>query len=198
VVHDPNPKEDQMIRRTLVLAAWLLALVLPAPAATAGGGCHAAVTQGTGDTVEMVDACFTPTTLRVAAGEEVTFVNRDGFVHNVLANGWGSFDDLDRDDAFTATFADEGIYPYACSYHPGMTGAIVVGDGDGSGSGEAVTVSSFEEPPAPSPVVEIRTVTDGSSAGSTTTGWIAGGAAGLAAGLAIGLLARRRGRPASA
>lgn len=187
-----------MTRRTAVLAASLLAAIsLPALPAAAGGGCHGGVTQGTGDTVEMVDACFTPTTLRVEAGETVTFVNRDGFTHNVTANLWGHLEDMDQGDAFSATFADEGVFPYACTYHPGMSGAIVVGDGDGPGSGEAVTVSSFQEPPSPSPVVEIRTVTD-SSAGSPATGWIAGGAIGLAAGIAIGVLVRRRGRPASA
>ena len=46
-----------MIRRTAVLAACLLAVVLvPALPAAAGGGCHGGVTQGKGDTVEMIDA----------------------------------------------------------------------------------------------------------------------------------------------
>jgi len=128
-----------MTRRTAVLAAPLLALlVLPAVPAGAGGGCHGGVTQGTGDTVELIDACFTPTTLRIEPGDSVTFVNEDSFVHNVTANLWGHFDDLEQGDSFTATFGEDGVYPYACTYHPGMTGAVVVGDGDGPGSGAAV------------------------------------------------------------
>ena len=168
-------------------------LLVPAVPAAAGGGCHSGVTNGTGDTVEMVDACFTPTTLQVDPGVTVTFVNQDDFTHNVAANTWGHFEDMNRGDAFTATFVDEGVYAYACNYHPGMTGAIVVGDGEGPGNGEVVTVASFEEPPAPSPVVEVRTVNAGVGNGERSTlGWIAGGTIGLGIGLGIGALVGRR------
>ena len=187
-----------MARRTLfVLAATGFAsLAVPAIPASAGGGCRGPATTGSGATVELVGACFTPTTLRVAPGDEVTFVNVDPMTHNVLGGGWGSLGDLEPDDAFTATFADAGVYPYACSYHPGMTGAIVVGDGTGAGNGEQVAVAPFE-PPQPSPQVEIRTVPAASSdGGSTALGWVGGGAAGLAIGLGAGALLRRR--PATA
>lgn len=182
-----------MTSRTAVLTASLLALLLlPAVPAGAGGGCHEGVTQGTGDTVELIDACFTPTTLRIEPGDSVTFVNRDGFVHNVTAHLWGYFDDLKQGDAFTATFDEEGVYPYACTYHPGMTGAVVVGDGDGPGSGAAVTVSSFGAPPPPSPQIEVRTVTKTREAGaSSPLVWLAAGI-GLAAGLGLAALVRRR------
>ena len=33
------------------------------------------------------------------------------------------------------SFDEAGTYPFACSYHPGMTGAIVVGDGKGVAGG---------------------------------------------------------------
>lgn len=181
-----------MTRRTLVPAiSFLVMLLVPAAPALAGGGCHMGVTQGIGDTVEMVDACFTPTNLKVEPGDTVTFVNTDDFVHNVAANQWGHFEDLFQGDAFTATFAEEGVYPYACSYHPGMSGSIVVGDGDGAGSGEAVAVSPFE-PPAPSPEVEVRTVTvtEDAGAGSPLV-WLAA-TFGLAVGLGLGLLTSRR------
>jgi plastocyanin len=175
-----------------VLIVTAGALAVPAVPATAGGGCHSGVTTGTGDTVEMLDACFTPTTLRIEPGDEVTFVNLDPVTHNVGGNLWGHLDDMAEGDAFTATFSDAGIYPYACSYHPGMTGAVVVGDGSGPGNGEQVTVAAFE-PPAASPEVEIRTVEAGSSGeGPSSAGWIAAGAVGLAVGLGTGLLLRRR------
>lgn len=180
-----------MARRTAtVLAVMAVAAVaLPALPAAAGGGCHSGVTQGVGDTVEMRDACFTPTTLfRVDPGDSVTFVNQDPIVHNVGGNLWGHLDDLDAGQAFTATFKDAGIYPYACSYHPGMTGAIVVGEGTGVGNGETVAVTSFAEP---SPVVQVRTVEQGSGS-APIVGWVAGGVIGLAAGLGIGVLVRRR------
>jgi len=31
-------------------------------------------------------------------------------------------------------FVRSGVYPYVCTYHPGMVGAVVVGDGTGLGA----------------------------------------------------------------
>ena len=130
-------------------------------------------------TVAMVDACFTPTVLRVAPGDSVTFVNRDPVVHNVTANDWGHWDDMYEGDRYTVSFDDEGIFPFACTYHPGMTGAVVVGDG---GTGDTA------------PVAAAAAALDPPSGGA---GWLAAGIAGVAIGLACGYaLARRRRRDA--
>ena len=182
-------------RSTIVIAAtFLFVLVAPAIPAAAGGGCHRGVTQGEGDTVELVEACFSPTTLRIQPGDAVTFVNRDAMIHNVGGNLWGHFDDLNPGDRFTATFDEAGIYPFACSYHPGMTGAVVVGEGLGVGNGETVAVASSSGP-EPSPVVRVRTVQ--ASSAPVATGWVAGSVIGLGLGLGIGLMIRRRTRPAA-
>jgi plastocyanin len=178
-----------------VLAATALAaLAVPAVPAFAGGGhgCSGGPTTGSqGDVVEMADGCFTPSTLRIAPGDTVTFVNEDPFQHNVSASGWGHSDPLNKGDAFEATFQEDGIYPFACQYHPAMVGAIVVGDGTGAGNGEVVTGSSLVPPGSAEQLQAVGT--DGST-GSSTTGWVAGGAIGLAAGLGIGLLARKNAR----
>lgn len=177
-----------MARRTLPFAAALAVLTLPAvPAMAGGGGCHAEATEGAGDTVEMLEACFTPTTLRIAPGDTVAFVNRDPITHNVVANGWGHPDDMGKGDAFTATFTEPGVYPYACGYHWGMTAAVVVGDG--VGNGQQVRVASFEPP---SPVVEVRTVRI--EAGSSPVAWLVAGSIGLALGAALGIAVTRRRR----
>ena len=182
-----------MTRRTAMLTVSLLAaLVLPAVPAAAGGGCHDGITQGTGSTVHLEEACPTPTILRVDPGSDVTFVNDDPYAHNIIGNLWGHYDDLVPGDAFTARFDQPGVYPYACWYHPGMTGAVVVGNGDGAGNGAAVAVLPFG-PPTPSPVVAIRTVTVTKDVPSTPTVWLAVGV-GLTAGLAIGWVVRRRRR----
>jgi hypothetical protein len=120
-------------------------------------------------------------------------VNTDPIVHNIGGNLWGHLEDLQPGDSYSATFNDAGIYPYACSYHPGMTGAIVVGDGDGAGNGEAVTVGS-PEPAVPSPEVQVRTVGAAPEDDGTWIGWAAGAAIGLAIGLGAGLALRRRAR----
>lgn len=184
--------------RFRILALFTVGMVLllmwgGAPAsAGGGGGCHQGITTGEGDadgaTVEMLDACFTPTTLQVDPGVKVTFVSRDvGLTHNVGGNQWGYFDDLHEGDAFSATFDEPGTYPYACSYHPGMTGAIIVGSGMGEGNGAVVSVQPFE---APEPLVVTRSV----AAERPVGGWIAVGAIGLLFGAAggIGLMKLRR------
>jgi plastocyanin len=177
------------IRAGVVAAAATAALTLPwAGPATAGGGCHAELTQGTGDTIEMRDACFTPSIIRADPGSEVTFVNRDPIGHNIWANGWGRFDDMLHGDRYTASFAEPGIYPFACAYHPGMIGAVVVGTGIGPGSGEHVSVASA----ADSPEVEARPAATTTDEGQSPFGWIGGGAIGLGLGAGLGMLLRRR------
>jgi plastocyanin len=127
----------QRIRRGLAMGAGLafatLALGPGVAGASGGGGCGGPVTDGAGTTVEIKDFCFGPTILRVATGETITFVNRDPFPHTVLgANGaWGSFDALKQGREATYGFSKAGVYPYVCTWHPGMVGVVVVGDGIG-------------------------------------------------------------------
>jgi plastocyanin len=190
-----------MIRRTLFALAATALVVLAAPAvpAVAGGGCHAGVTTGDGDTVEMSDFCFTPTSLHVDPGAAVTFVNRDATTHNVGGNLWGHLEDMNNGDAFTATFDEQGVFPYACSYHPGMTGVIVVGSAVGAGNGETVDVAPFvaaEPAPATSlaPATTLASASTPVEQAAPTLGWIAAGAAGVVLGLGVGLYVRRRPR----
>ncbi len=138
-------------------------------AVSAGGGCHTGITEGHGTSVEMIDACFTPTTLFAEAGETIRFVNLDGSPHNVTANDWGHFDDLRKGESYTTSFSTDGIYAYACTYHPGMSGAIVIG-GDAFGSDMA-----------PEPV------TSPTAPASTDSGRLAAGAFGLLVGAAAGV-----------
>src|SRR5918996_2931253 len=136
-------REGRAMRSVLVrgglAAAIVMASTMWAWPASAGGGCHQdRNTEGQGDTVTMSKACFEPGVLPVDPGTEVTFVNQDPITHNVSGTGWGYYEEMNRGDAFRATFDEPGVYPFACMYHPGMTGAIVVGDGIGPGSEVAV------------------------------------------------------------
>ncbi len=167
--------------RVAVLSATALAtLWLWSGQAQAGGGCHAGVTEGTGDTIGLVGACFTPTILRVDPGATVTFVNKDPFVHNVTANGWGHFDNLDPGDSFTASFDAPGTYPFACTIHPGMSGAIVVGDGIAAVANNGVTTGTMAD--------QARAqIAGGSTPTAGSDGRMVAGALGLAGGLALGV-----------
>lgn len=174
-----------MLRRTM-LATVLAAVPLLATAgpAIAGGGCHMGVTTGQGDTVAMAEACFTPTILHVEPGTTVTWINKDPMTHNVTANQWGHFDPMNQGDVARATFDDPGIYPYACTFHPGMSGAIVVGDGNGKGNGAAVTVESWQPPADPGasqgqPAAELASNSAGTSP-SPAFGWVGGAIVGFA------------------
>jgi plastocyanin len=175
------------IRAVLAVAVIALVVIPWASPSSAGGGCHSDITQGRGDTVAMAEACFTPSILRVGPGTQVTFVNKDSMVHNVSANDWGFFGDMSQGDVFRATFDGPGIYPYACSYHQGMTGAIVVGDGTGAGSGDLVTIDGEEPASAGGPVPV-------ASPQGSGLGWLAAGVAGVLLGAGMTMLARRRGR----
>jgi plastocyanin len=175
------------MRRRMVLVVAATALAVPAlpalPAFAGGGGCHGDATSGQGDVVEIAKGCFDPTTLQVEPGDTVTFVNLDPYPHNVSAVGWGHLDDLNEGDSFQATFDEAGVYPFACQYHPGMTGAIVVGDGSALAGGKPVVSDTN---------ADVAAAASTESTSSTTTGWIAGGAIGLAAGIGIGAVARGR------
>lgn len=128
------------MRRTLSIvgATAALALLAPPPAASAGGGCRReAQTQGRGALVELRDMCMSPSVLLTEPGTTVRFVNRDEMVHNVFGEGWGTNEVLPGATT-TQRFDAEGTYAFVCTLHPGMVGAITVGDGLGTGPVVAV------------------------------------------------------------
>jgi plastocyanin len=108
-----------------VLATITVAAVVTT--AHAGGGGHCEPSEGDAGVVDLAGACFLPSTLHADTGDTITFVNRDPFAHNVSGTGWGRYDDLHQGERFTTSFADPGIYPFACTLHPGMNGVILVG-----------------------------------------------------------------------
>jgi plastocyanin len=180
-----------MVRRAfLILVLGGSLLVLPAPASAGGGGCGE-VTEGTGTTVEMLYACLTPTLLRVPPGETVTFVNRDDFRHVISGSGyaWSSDGNMKPGEAFTATFRNDGVYPYQCFLHPGMAGAVIVGDAAGLGAAGrgGVFVAPFEgEEPLPEVVYVTRAPEPG--AASSSSGWPVALVGGILLGLAVGAI----------
>ncbi|MDQ3661780.1 MAG: hypothetical protein M3454_12115 [Actinomycetota bacterium] len=125
-----------MTRRAVMLSLsiacfWGLSSV-PAVAG-GGGGCHEAPRPFDDRTqlVAMEDSCFSPAVVRTEPKKSITWVNRDLDDHSVTGVGgtWGSYNGLGRDARVTASFAATGVYPYFCNIHPGMVGAVVVGDG---------------------------------------------------------------------
>jgi plastocyanin len=181
-----------MMRRLIavgMMTGGLIALLWIPTAALAGGGCHGDATQqdATGQdavTVVMQDTCFQASITTIDPGTDVAFVNEDqGISHNVGGVLWGNYEDMNFGDTYTATFDEAGVYPFACSYHPGMTGAIVVGDGKGAGNGLAVSSTPPELDPVPADAAQPR----------SDVRWVAAAAVGgLAVGAASAFAAARR------
>jgi plastocyanin len=113
------------------IAVAFVASVGDVALASGGGGCGKPVTDEVSSRIVIRNFCFGPTVARVRPGATVTFANRDGFSHTVLgANGsWGSFGQIRGGHRERYRFTRPGVYPYVCTYHPGMVGAVVVGHG---------------------------------------------------------------------
>ena len=119
------------------LAPLLLALsfvsILGAAPAQAGGFCQGPLTDRATNKVDMKDFCFFPNVVRIEKGETVTWKSFDIEAHTVTApGGWGGgHKEFFNGDKASFRFDDEGVFPYVCLLHPGMVGAVVVGDGEG-------------------------------------------------------------------
>jgi plastocyanin len=125
-----------MIKRVLAVGMLaVMALSLGASGAIAGGGCHSEqFVDAVGVRVDLRELCFTPTVIRIQPGISVTWTNRDPLDHTVTgaAYRWGSMNTLVPGRSISFRFQASGVYPYGCLLHPGMVGAVVVGDGTSS------------------------------------------------------------------
>jgi plastocyanin len=135
---------------------FLFALSLGVPAALAGGGCHdTEFKDSRGVSVDLVSACFSPTVIRIQPGQRVTWTNQDSMAHTVTGAGyrWGSTNELGLNQTVSFRFGSSGVYPYFCLFHPGMVGAVVVGDGASSAttSEDVVPVINTPAPIATAP-----------------------------------------------
>jgi plastocyanin len=139
-----------MLKRLLVVvAAAGAAIGFAGVPAAAGGGCTEVI-SGKSRAVDLKALCVIPTLIRVPAGTEVTFVNRDATDHVIVGSGmtWGSDGTMRQGDSFSATFERAGVYPFQCYLHPGMSGAVLVGDANGPGAASSFGVTV---PPPSSP-----------------------------------------------
>jgi plastocyanin len=170
---------------------------LPAQA----GGCHPESTEpssvkgGDGLTVPMKACEFGPTVVHVPEGATVTWVNQDPVPHTVTGAllAWGGMKEHQRGDEVRFRFDDSGTFPYYCILHPGMAGAVVVGDGTNDeilAAPVAVPPPSSGDGPSSTASTQQRDSGDGMSSGSM----VALAALALAAGAGAGIAFSARGR----
>ena len=156
------------MKRLLAVLA-IAAVVVPTagvPSASAGGGgCHRDLhrdLRGVRVTMVANDNCFDPTVVRIDPGQQVTWINASEQPHAVagVALKWGSYDEISAGKSTSHTFREAGTFPYYCYIHPGMVGAVVVGNGIPAGSSvqdaavtkdDALAPSVASQPPAAAP-----------------------------------------------
>jgi plastocyanin len=182
---------------TFVSALVLASLWLGAGSASAGGGCYHGIppSDGTGDRVQMTGNCFEATVLHIDPGTVVTWVNEDPYAHTVTGVGgtWGDFTELAQGDTASYRFGGNGVYVYSCLIHPGMVGAVVVGDGSGDAGLDPAAVVPL--PAADSPAGTAAAETSAVS-GNAPAAWAAAiaGVLGISLGLALARARSRTGR----
>jgi plastocyanin len=187
-----------MLRRTLlsilVPIGFLLAIVAAPVVVQAGGGCHGPATPPGDDeaSVVKIDGCmFYPTIARVPVGTTVRFVNSGQVPHNVtgVSGTWASAQ-LASGAEYRQTFSAEGIYPFACTLHPGMNGAIVVGEATAADGQAPAVVTTGTDAAADTQLT--AAVSDTTESGPVIVAGVAG--AGLGAFIALAAVALRRHR----
>lgn len=77
-------------------------------------------------TVTLNQMKFGPLPATIHVGDTIEWANNDIFHHSATAKD-KSFDvELKPKAHVRTTFRHAGTFPFACRYHPGMTGAVVV------------------------------------------------------------------------
>jgi plastocyanin len=111
----PGLSSPKPARRRLLVALGAAALIPLAAAAT----------RPKVITIEAMR--FSPAVLEVDAGDTVVWKNKDPFPHNVVADA-AAFrsGDIAAGGSWSFKPARAGVYPYACTLHPGMRATVVV------------------------------------------------------------------------
>ena len=112
-----------------------------------------------------------------------------------VGDSWGDPGiSLVQGDTVRYRFDQDGVYPYSCLIHPGMVGAIVVGDGVGTDLSGVVPGTAAAAGDSASTAVTTPVVKDG--AVNVFLVWVTGAAllvAGLCGAFAIVARNRRKG-----
>ena len=115
-----------------MLSATALGGFQAVPALAGGGGCRSAdFLDAATEQVDLKELCMYPGVVRIAAGRSIRWTNRDSVAHTVtgVSQSFGNYDSVAPGQAVTYRFDRDGVYPYFCLLHPGMSAVVVVGSG---------------------------------------------------------------------
>jgi plastocyanin len=81
--------------------------------------------------ISIEDFFFNPAVVHISIGQTIRWLNNGSMEHTSTSNSgvWDS-NALMPGQFFDFTFNTEGVYNYACSFHPSMTGTVIVGKPD--------------------------------------------------------------------
>lgn len=79
------------------------------------------------NTVAITNFTFSPSSVTIAKGTIITWVNNDGVAHTSTSdnNVWDT-GSIAPGASKTVTFGTSGTFAYHCTVHPMMTGTIIV------------------------------------------------------------------------
>jgi len=107
----------------MVMVAGCTSSSSPSPSPASSG----VTSTASQNSVAIQNYAFSPSTLTIPKGANVTWTNYDSVQHTVVADS-GAFSSppLSKGDTYTHQFNSTGSFPYICSIHPYMKGTIVV------------------------------------------------------------------------
>jgi hypothetical protein len=112
----------------IILSAFIILLFSCSKGSSGyGSGNNNPPPPPSGNSVDIYNMAFSPTSLTIKAGTTVTWTNSDSYAHTVTAND-NSFDsgNLGSGKTFSKTFSTAGTYPYHCNIHASMKATIIV------------------------------------------------------------------------
>jgi plastocyanin len=114
-----------MVKRTLSIGLAAAALGIAACGGSDEPAATTAPPAGGGTAVAIGDNSYTPASVKVTAGDKVTFENGGAIAHTVTGDGFDS-GSLAPGASFEFTAKEAGTVSYVCTFHPGMQGTIEV------------------------------------------------------------------------
>jgi len=76
--------------------------------------------------VEIKGFRFTPSLIKIKAGDTVRWTNQDKAPHDATGTGWATRTPLQTGESDSVKFDTPGEYDYICSIHPSMKAKIIV------------------------------------------------------------------------
>lgn len=123
-------------------AIILLLLAWSAASCSLTGANSSTVSIG-GNYVSIQNSAFSPAVLTVVENTRVYFTNNDSMAHTVTATSGQSYDsgNLAPGAGYSVLYTAIGTNAYFCSYHPGMTGKVIVTVASSASSSTASSMS---------------------------------------------------------